>query len=1298
MAKRSIILAAGLLAAAALGLAACEETPVITVQPAAPRPEPASRPTPAPKPLPRRALVKLEALKPLVARPVNRPQAALPQRAAALLAEARRHMQQRRVTNAVQVLERAKGFSPNDPRIHRTLGIAQMMLNNPGLARESLMIAAQTAPDDATVQIMLGKLAAAAGNRDEAMMRFRTALVCTDAGPRNAVAAEALVRLGAGLQADGFWTASLQCWDRFGEWIALEGRDYVRRPALRRWAMSPELLHVARGRLLVLLRRYPEAAEQFERAHRRDQAQADTARLLIESLILAKDFGRAEKTLVAMSQEPAVAARAAALAERLIAAAPDEAMIGRLWRAHTAGGRLNGAFAMALAEAALERKAEAQSLAIAREVLKNAPDNASAARLLCRVSIRQGRALEALSLLAETLTVSSAADAAVREGVAQVAAAGIKDQDRALARRAMADRSDAKAALHYISGLLATAAGRQLLAADQFERAVATRKDFLAAYEALLDVYLAQKEYEKADRIVRRVRTTTGDGHLHQFVAGKVLLARGKNTEAIAAFIEARRLKDRHVPTLLNLAEAYRRVGQHGQAGRTLTEAIKIEPDTVDLYTRLFRLLMDSGNRGLHAEARRVTDTLLARHPNSIAGRLMRLELALIEARGDPRKRPRAMKLLAELRRDAPDNPQVALMALSQQIPDGPGKLSEEVFNRTAAGLGEILRSYPRHLKARRMLAALFARQGRADEALSMWGQVYREYPDRDDLARQYVRAAVEAGQLGAAAAALDDIIRRRPAVLWAKLKQLEVLGQLKQYDRVAARAKTFLARAEGRLARDRIHRSLLAVYLKGKVRDRAHVVLDAWLASGPEHELAETLREAKVRLYCEDGAYDQAADFTRKWAEDSDAPDRPRALLLELLAEAKAYDRAHALLDKWLEAGAVHRPNRFWYRKLAMYGRVGRTDEVVASARRWVKAGGGDAAKFNSLDVLADSEAYVAGLVLLDEWLASGEGKLIRLFQDYRVEWLCRAGRADEAVVYANKLIAKSPWELRSRRALVAGLFSQGKHRRAQTLLAGWLARLSAAAASRPATRPATQPAAVAEKEAEKRREVLRWHHRMMVVAMGLGGDNAGGARRARTYLAADPKDTDLLVALSTCLSELGRDDEALKVMEKAHAIKPTDPGLNNNLGYMYADRGVDLDRAERMIRLAVRARDEAAFRDSLGWVFYKRGLLQSARQHLEQALGRMKADREEHPVIYDHLGDTYYRIGLVDEAARLWRRAVELAGKEKYKSVEIRGILTGTAAKLKAVAAKGTPKVAPLGKGVKPREIRIEETDDEW
>ena len=106
-----------------------------------------------------------------------------------------------------------------------------------------------------------------------------------------------------------------------------------------------------------------------------------------------------------------------------------------------------------------------------------------------------------------------------------------------------------------------------------------------------------------------------------------------------------------------------------------------------------------------------------------------------------------------------------------------------------------------------------------------------------------------------------------------------------------------------------------------------------------------------------------------------------------------------------------------------------------------------------------------------------------------------------------------------------------------------------------------------------------------------------------------------------------------------------PDDVGASNDLGYLWADQGVHLQRALKMIRHALAAEpDNAAYRDSLGWVYYRLGRYQEAVAELEKAAAKEPAGE-----VFDHLGDAQLKAGHPDKAADAWRRARGAYRKDK-------------------------------------------------
>ena len=137
-----------------------------------------------------------------------------------------------------------------------------------------------------------------------------------------------------------------------------------------------------------------------------------------------------------------------------------------------------------------------------------------------------------------------------------------------------------------------------------------------------------------------------------------------------------------------------------------------------------------------------------------------------------------------------------------------------------------------------------------------------------------------------------------------------------------------------------------------------------------------------------------------------------------------------------------------------------------------------------------------------------------------------------------------------------------------------------------------------------------------------------------------------DAKLTLSILCQRLDRADEAVEWLEQVLDTNPEDVGALNDLGYLWAERNEHLLRAQQMTLKAVKAAPEnAAYRDSLGWVYYRLEKYEKAQAELEAARELNNSDG----VICDHLGDTHLQLGNQKEAEQMWQRALELLDAEK-------------------------------------------------
>jgi tetratricopeptide (TPR) repeat protein len=144
----------------------------------------------------------------------------------------------------------------------------------------------------------------------------------------------------------------------------------------------------------------------------------------------------------------------------------------------------------------------------------------------------------------------------------------------------------------------------------------------------------------------------------------------------------------------------------------------------------------------------------------------------------------------------------------------------------------------------------------------------------------------------------------------------------------------------------------------------------------------------------------------------------------------------------------------------------------------------------------------------------------------------------------------------------------------------------------------------------------------------------------------------------LSALYLDAGDVDSATKQLQILVKKNPDNATYKNDLGYIWADHDKNLDEAEKLIREALEldrkekeklkakgeideVRENAAYLDSMGWVLFKKKKYKEALEYLKKAV----EDEEEgqHLEIWDHLGDCYMALGMVQEAIAAWEKGLK-------------------------------------------------------
>jgi tetratricopeptide (TPR) repeat protein len=141
---------------------------------------------------------------------------------------------------------------------------------------------------------------------------------------------------------------------------------------------------------------------------------------------------------------------------------------------------------------------------------------------------------------------------------------------------------------------------------------------------------------------------------------------------------------------------------------------------------------------------------------------------------------------------------------------------------------------------------------------------------------------------------------------------------------------------------------------------------------------------------------------------------------------------------------------------------------------------------------------------------------------------------------------------------------------------------------------------------------------------------------------------DSDFYLSYGGAAERAGHFVKAAELLKKSIALDPARSAQAcNYLAYMWADRGENLAEAEQLIRRALELDpSNGAYLDTLGWVFFRQGRYEESLAELLRASELMQ---EPDPVILDHIGDVYGKLGKTADAVLYWNKAIQLDPKNQ-------------------------------------------------
>ena len=140
---------------------------------------------------------------------------------------------------------------------------------------------------------------------------------------------------------------------------------------------------------------------------------------------------------------------------------------------------------------------------------------------------------------------------------------------------------------------------------------------------------------------------------------------------------------------------------------------------------------------------------------------------------------------------------------------------------------------------------------------------------------------------------------------------------------------------------------------------------------------------------------------------------------------------------------------------------------------------------------------------------------------------------------------------------------------------------------------------------------------------------------------LVLSPNDINLLGTLGLIYDTQKKWDQCDSVYKKALLIDSSNALINNNYAYSLSERGINLDLALKMSKIAIKAEPaNSAYLDTMGWIYFKMEKFSEAEIYIQKAL-TISGDK---PDELEHLGDVEFKLGNKQKAIETWQKAFNM------------------------------------------------------
>lgn len=813
-----------------------------------------------------------------------------------------------------------------------------------------------------------------------------------------------------------------------------------------------------------------------------------------------------------------------------------------------------------------------------------------------------------------------------------------------------------------------------------YSKVVELNPDHAQARVKLARFYLMASQFDKAKEMTDYILKTKPNDPEAKTLNAVILTNNKEYDEALKLVTEVVKADSKQTEAIAIMSAIYKLKGDTERAITVLTDGIASNPSNITLRSALAQLYYERKDIN---KATKILQEIIALEPDELRHRV---NLAAIYSQT---KQPeQAEKVLRDaIKADPTDTQRYILLAEFLMSHDGRAKAESEILRAIqsypedmslrfalaryyqAVGKPDSEKSIyqkiidlngtgPDGMRARTLLAELFLKENKVDEASQLVAKVLKENPQ--DSKALLVRGKLELGRdkpdLQAAITAFRTILKSQPD----SVEVLTLLAQAHQLNNEPRLAGETLQKAAKAAPDDAAARIRLARFMvsNDKDVDGALKVIDEFLNKSPndltmlraklellgikkdDRGIAEMLSRIKTAYPDSPAGYELAGEYQVSQEKYQDA----------LHEFEKARDRSKG---NFQPVGAIS----------SIYAKIGKPEDAIKELDEYLKVSP------ENLEALQMKASVLASMNATDRFVKL-VNELKAVYPDkangYSLagEFYLRQKNYGNALREFKGAAERDPGDIRITRSIVMAYLGDQKPDDALD----WLTELAKSRPNDGYVPYLMSEVLISQKkyhEAEvqlqnaiqlmpmrdvvnmpKRNDVYIRLADINVVQNHL--DNAVNV--LKQGLVDIPNDNKLSIRLASVYESTGKYDDAIAIYNDVLKNNPDNVVVANNLASVLTDRKGDSASLERAKQLAVPfgSSDQPALLDTLGWVYYKLNEIDSALPLLKKAV----AAAPKSGVLRYHLGMAYYKKG--DKTAAKDELTRAFAGTEKFAGAD--------------------------------------------